>query len=692
MANQDNLLRLLIVEESLNDAEMLISVLRNAGHAVRAERAEDDEDLQALLSQKAFDLLLCAVDHAELPLDAALKLVQQAGKDVPLLAVAAEDDPTRRREAMEAGALDLVSKQDLQHLLLVIRREIGNLGERRRLRRLEQAVRETEKRCHTLLDSSRDAIAYVHEGMHIYANGAYLEQFGFASMDEIEGMPLLDMAAPAAQGKLKDFLRSYGKEGHTEDELEIDMVADDGTPFHVVMHFSHASIEGEPCTQILMRSLASNQELAEQLDTLSKQDMLTGLFNRPYFIEQLEATVGEVVAGGHEGGASMLYAQIDNLDAIMQTLGITGLDQVTSDIAGVIKDELQNDGIAARVTDDVFALLLPNSSVHEAIAIGEAVRARVEEHVSEAGNRTITSTLSIGAIMITETSGSAQQVISAGQQACETARAEGGNRVHLFTPEAERDGAGELKAQLQSALEQDTFFLVYQPIASLQGDARERYEARIRLKTPDGVVLPEDFVPQAEQFGLMPAIDRWVVKRAIKVLTERKAKGVETTLFVKLSGPSLSDPQFVPFLAQALKDASVEGKQLVFQVNEPVAVTQLNQCKELFRGLKALHCGFSLDHFGSGLNPFQLVKHLPADFLKLDTHLTKDLGDNAENQELVKQLIESAHGMNRKVIAGYLEDASSLAMLWQYGTDYVQGYFLAEPEPQLSYDFSGMVI
>lgn len=692
MSLQDDTLRLLLAEPSLNDAETFISVLRNAGHAVRPTRVEDDEELREALDGKTYDLFLCATNLANLPLAAARRLVQQAGKDIPLIALIERDDPQVRLEALATEVADAVCRTDLRHLQLVVEREMRYLRDRRRLRRLEVALREVEKRCHALLDNSRDAIAYVHEGMHIYANRAYLEKFGYASMEDMEGMPLLDMAAPQDQARFKEFLRAYQKNTEGANELELSMLTEQSEPLQVVMTFSPASIEGEPCTQILMRDKLAAQELAQQLDALSKQDMLTGLYNRQYFMEQLESAVGKALDGD---GSGLLYLQLDNLDAIRQTLGIGAVDSLVADTGTLIRQQIGQDGTAARFSDETFTVLLPSQSVHEAIALAEALLRDVEEHVTDVGGRTVTTTCSIGVAIVGENAGSAQSAVNDAARACEQARVEGGNRVHLYSPQSDVDGAdgSDWRARIEAALDADEFFLIYQPIASLQGDARERYEVRLRMKGDDGsVIMPADFIPQAEQLGLMPAVDRWVLRAAVKALLEECGRGRDTLLFVKLSGPTLMDTSFIDFVAEQLQACKIDGERLILQLNEPVAVTQLNQAKQLYRGLKELRVGLCLDHFGSGLNPFQLVKHLPADYLKIDGTLTRNVTSSEENQQTVRQIIDNAHAIQKRVIAGYLEDAASLAMLWQLKTDFVQGNFLAMPEPAMNYDFSGMAV
>lgn len=691
--NQDEVLRLLVADESLNDAEMFISVLRNAGHAVRPYHVEDEDDLREALTDKPFDLFLCSAALDTLPLEQAIQYVQQSGRDLPIITVAATDSTELRRSSMQQGAADLVCKDDLDHMQLVISRECGHLRERRRLRRFEKALRETERRCNALLDSSRDSIAYVHEGMHIYANGAYLDRFGYDGFDEIEGMPLLDMIAPDDQQAFKELLRRFSRGDHSVREMELTMLCDDG-PKDVTMHFSDATIDGEACTQILIRDRSSVHQMEDQLDQLTRQDLATGLYTRQYFQQALEEAIAEEDTEDDAPSHGLLYIQIDNVDTVRQILGPTGCDKVMADLADLLRTEIDDACVAGRFTDDVITVLLPRRGVHEAVAVGEAVRNRLEEHIVESDDRTVTSTCSIGALMIGERSGDMNQILAHCVAACEAARHAGGNRVHLHSAAGGEEDEDESRAwtdRLEDALAQDRFFLVFMPVASLTGDTAVRYEARVRLRAEDGTVrAPTEFIGPAERCGLMARIDRWVIERTLGRIDGKRAGSF--LMFVKLSGSTLADPGFLPFFANALKETGIPGKCLSFQVNEPVAVTQLNEARKVFRGLKELGCGFSLDHFGSGLNPFQLVKHLPADFLKLDRSLIEELSDSQETEERVRAIVENAHSMKKQVIAGYVEDAGTLARLWQHQVDFVQGNFLQSPSEKMNYDFSGTVI
>ncbi len=694
MANRDNVLRLIIAEESLNDAEQLVSVLRNDGLAVRPTRVVDDEELQAAHAAQSQDLLLCAPGLDAMPLEVALRVLAQSGKDVPLLVLSADDDPELRVRSMGLGAVDLVSKADIEHFRLAVRREFRGLQERRRLRLLESRVRETERRCHTLLDSSRDAIAYVHEGMHVYANASYLERFGIDDVQDLEGLPILDLVTPEDQPRFKEFLRRHDGGEDAGTEIELTVPGANGEQAPAVMTFSAASWDGEACTQVLLREQVPEIEMEAQLPALGRRDVLTGLHNRSAFLEALEQDIAASLAAESGAQNGLLYIQVDNPNAIQDNLGISALDTVLADLARIIGAQVGDGHLAGRYSDTVLAVLLRGCGVHDAVGIGGAIRSGTEGHISEHAGRTNTKSCSIGVALISDAVSQAGQAINLAHGACEVARREGGDRVHLYAATEEGEGDGvSWKNRLEDALHGEGFELLFQPLVALAGDQEERYEAHLHLRSDDGALLhPREFLPPAVRLGLGAQVDRWVLEQTLSRLAERGRSGTPATIFIKLSGATVSDREFAHALADGLERHAVPGEQLVLQINEPVALTQLNEAKALFKAAKELHCGFALDQFGSGLNPFQLVKHLPADFLKLDRALTEDLTISEERRETVGNVIRTAHEMRKQVVVGHLQEATVLATLWQYQVDLVQGDFLGETGPELNYDFSGMVI
>jgi multidomain signaling protein FimX len=692
---QEHTLRLLVVEESRNDAEALANVLRNAGQASRLSYAEDSESLEKALDKQTPDLVLCARSLETVSLADVVQVLARRGLNIPLVAIGESGDEKDIIEAMRQGANDLCSYDRPEHLQLVVNRELSQLKTSQSAQNFELKFHESEKRARMLMESSRDAIAYVHEGMHIFANSSYLEMFGFDSLEEIEGTPILDMVAPDDHVEFKEFLRNFGKDDSTEGKLQTHGMLPDGTVFDAVMELAAASIDGEPCTQIVIRNqVVNNRELEQKLKFLTKQDVLTGLYNRQYFIEELELAVTNTVSGTES--AAVIYMLMDNFKDIKDKVGIGVADMVISDIAELIKTHTGEHDIVARFGDHSFTLLRRNCDGENIEALGETLRHAVEDHISTVEDQSVTTTCSIGMSIVAESTPSAQEVLSRADLACEVARSSGGNRCHLHNPVVDERIGKERNQQvhtlIREALENDQMQLLYQPIVSLQGDTSEKYEVLLRMLNDENeYILPGQFLPIAEETGQLAEIDRWVISRAVSRLAEHRAKGSDTRFFIKLSAASLIDEDMAQFISDCIREARLPGDALTFEFAEKHASQHLKHTKALAKTLQELHCGTALEHFGAGPNSFQLLKHLPVDFLKIDGSFIHNLASDNDNQAMVKSILDTANSMNRKCIAEYVEDAHSLAVLWQSGIHFIQGNFLQEPSESLEYDFTGEI-
>lgn len=684
----DKILRLLIIDPSEESAEHSSSVLRNAGIAVRPTRADDGEAIKSLLESQPPDMILCAAEGSPVDLETLSAMVGRSGRDIPI--VAQSGDPGHFVEAMRQGAREVALEDQTEHLQLVVSRELDNLLARRRVRRLEAAYRESEKRCNALLDSSRDPIAYVHEGMHVYANKAYLETFGFEAFEEIEGMPILDMVGPDSAEPLKDALRKISKGEKPPKRLEMKSRRLNGETFDSLMEFSSATIEGEPCTQVMVRDQAMDPDVMRELTDLRTQDLATGLCNRQYFLEELERAVNAIHEGGEDG--ALLYIELDEFREVINQVGIAGTDLVLSDVAKVLKQHVNEHSLAGRFGDHSFAILIQGMELQQVEELAEKIRKGIEESISEVGKHSITLTCSLGLTAIAESTKSANEVLSAASEACGNAENHGGNRVEVYNPvsqeQADRKQSQHWLEAIRQGLGNDRFALVFQPIVSLHGVAGEFYEVLLRLEDQTGeLASPTQFLPVAEQNNLMSEIDRWVISHAIELLAQRTAEGHKTTFFVKITPETASEPKVLPWIAEQLKEHRVHGDQLVFEIPESRVVTHMKPAMQFVKGIKQLHCGFALEQFGSGLNSFQMLKHLPADYLKIDRSFMHHLAENSEHRERVKEITDEAHAIGKSTIAEFVEDAASMAVLYQVGVNFVQGNFLQEPEKVLAYDF-----
>jgi multidomain signaling protein FimX len=688
----DNALRLLVIEDSVEDAESLVSMLRNGGIVVRPTRPEDQEDFEEAVAKQSFDLVLANANARSVPLGTVQDLIQSIGKDLPLITVLQQATAEQIVDMLKKGVRDVVFRGNPEHVQLVVRREFESLRTRRSLRRLEVSLRETEKRAAALLDSSRDPITYVHEGMHVYANRAYLEMFNFEEFNEIEGTPILDMVAPAAAERLKALLRGLSKGEKPPAQLQI--VAQKphgGESFDAVMEFSEASIDGEPCTQIVFRQQSANPELVKQLEGLKTQDLVTGLLNRQAFNDALDDAIAAAQQG--RGERMLILIEIDRFKGALDQVGMGGADLILGDTAQVIRAKLSEADQAGRIGDHTFVALLKESTLKECEARAQVLRKAIEDHLFETGKQSINLTASLGVTTIGERTRNTSEVMGHATAACKAAQDAGGNQVRVHDPRAKDREAEERNAHwvalVKDAIARNHFVLFYQPIVSLHGETGEFYEVLLRMQSPRGEILPKDFMPPAEAAGLLPQIDRWVIERAIDILAERRRTGTKTTFFIKITPQSLEEPTLLPWLANKLKAVRLAGEALVFEMPESKAQTSLRAARTFQQGLAQLHCGFALEQFGSGIQSFQMLKHLPANYLKIDRSFMTELAKTPENQQKVKEITDQAHAAGRLTIAEFVEDAASMSILWQCGVNFVQGNFLQEPEKVLAYDFNG---
>lgn len=679
------------MDDSSNATETISNMLRNAGHAVRTDRIEDDEDLRKALKAVECDLILAKPQIPHFSALDALNVLQQLEIEIPLLVIADETDEETITSLLQAGARDIIEVGKPQRLTTAVLREAISIRNLRRLHQCQIALEEANIRAQNLVDSSRDAITYIHDGMHIFANDSYLEMFGYSDMEEIEGMPILNMLKADEHTGFKKFLRDYSAGKGSTNTLGVTALRVDGSDSKLTMEFTPASFEGEPCTQIIIRAQANSEELERKLDDMSKLDLLTGVYNRQYFLEAL----GDVAGKKSKEGA-VLYLKPDNFKQLREELGISHSDQLLSEIAKVIQQQLgKSDSITARFEGEYFTVLLRNLSGEKAQSFAEILRKRIEGSLFDLNGATATTTCTIGVALYNEAIDNPQEVIIRAEKAMKDAVAQGGNGVRLHLPGkeemAEQERNALLVKQIKAALRGNKMQLLFQPIVSIKGDKHENYEVFLRMQDEKGnTLLPKDFLPAAEKSGLMAAVDRWVLAHGIKAVTQQRSDGKPAVLFVKLSGTSLKDEKLLPWLRDILKAVHAVPDTLVIEVSETVASSNLKALKMLIDGLKQLHVRLALDHFGNAANFTNLLKHCDAQFLKIDASIIGTLSSSKESQEKVNEICTLAAANNKKVVANAVEDPHTLAMIYATGIDYIQGKFLQEPTSAMGYDFSSM--
>ncbi len=693
---EDKITNLVVIDDSFDSEEKIISTLRTAGHTARSSRVEDDEDLLEVLKKQTPDLIIYFEGMELISLKQTIDCLKKDKKTENCRVISvnktAQPDVVG---AMRNGAADATSFADINHLILIITREHQSLVNARQISKLKKSFHESERRCTSLLDSSRDAIAYIHEGMHVYSNRSYLEMFDIEESDDLEGMPVLDMVAIEGRDDFKTFLRNYTKNDEGVEKIDTKLQKPDGVEFSGEMEFSPAQIDGEPCVQIIIRKEdADSEELERQLKLLSQKDQLTGLFNRQYSIEKLEAVIADCETGKYT--AALMEIHIDNFDDIKNSVGVVESDQYIVDAAKALSEVMRDEDVLSRYTHDSFTVIATDYNRENIESYAAEFQKAISQLETSIKDSHVNTTCCIGIALIDKDSPEYNDILARSEKAITTATKKGANQLYIYTPEkgelTRHEVDAKFKEQLTDALKNDKFLLHYQPIVSLHGDTDERYEVFVRMETEnrDELIMPQDFLPAAERIGMSIAIDRWVLYRTIQEYSNRLQQNKKTRFFIKLSASSIKDDTLTDWLSYQIKEKGIPANTLNFEVKETVAVTNLRSAKKLSHSLKTLGCGFILDDFGSGTNPFQLLDHIHADYVRIESSFMDNLGENPQNQDTIKKIAEQAAELGKLTIAQHVPDATSLSLLWGMGVNFIQGYFLQEPLPVMEYDFTEM--
>ena len=692
MKRGDNL-HLLIIEESKNDAESLANALRNDGHQIQFNHGTTREDIETALKNQHPDIVLCGSGSAIPPASEITTLLGKHDLTVPVIAIADEASEADMVAARKSGLSSLISYNQPDHLPIAFNREVDLLRLQQQLNELNDALRGSETRCHALIENSSDAVAYIHEGMHVYANQPYMNLFAIANREEVEGTPILDMISETHRDSFKGFLKDYLEKQADNNSLDIACLNPVGEVFHSSMELSPATMEGEPCTQIIIRVKASNAELEKKIESLSRLDSLTGLTNRQHFMQLLKERISEQnTADDHR---ALIYITLDNFKVIREECGIATSDIVLCDIAELLEANCGEKDCLSRFGDYSFAILHYDSNEEKTLGLGETLLHKIAGHLSEVDGRAITMTGSIGTCTIKNNSNDAQQIISYADMACEVARSSGGNQIHTHSvvvseqigPENEQ----EWDNVIRTTIDEERFYLAYQPIVSLKGDTRQRYEVLLRIIDEAGhVILPGQFLSIAEKTGLSNEIDRWIISTALRKLAATKKDNDDTLFYIKLSGTSLADAGLPAWIDEQLRENHLMSDGIVFEIPERTAIDDLKSTIAFVKSMQSLNFKVALEHYGHSDQP-QLLKHLPVDILKIDGALISGLAGNEANQSRVKAIIELAKEHGKECIAECVDDAGSLAQLWQYSVDFIQGNFVQEPSKNLDYDFEGEI-
>lgn len=441
-------------------------------------------------------------------------------------------------------------------------------------------------------------------------------------------------------------------------------------------------------TVLVLHDMTQERQYIANLSWQATHDALTGLSNRREFEYRLEQALGELTR--HGGRHALMFLDLDQFKLVNDTSGHAAGDELLRHICAVLQSALREGDVLARLGGDEFGVLLHDCPPEQAERIAENLRQSVQSLHFVWKGRPFVNTVSIGLVHLDHAPDSLEAVLRAADMACYMAKEKGRNRVQLYqaddTELSLRFGEMAWIQRLHIALEENRFCLYAQEIAALDPaiDDGGHLEILLRLHDESGrIILPDSFIPAAERFGLITALDRWVVNSVFRTIRQCLDEGVQGPLAmcsINLSGNSIGDDKFLDYLRRQFSEHGIAPELICFEITETSAIADLGSAIRFINELKGLGCKFSLDDFCAGMSSFAYLKHLPVDFLKIDGSFVKDMLDDPINRAMVQVINHIGHVMGKRTIAEFVETPPIEQALREIGVDYAQGFLIERPQ------------
>jgi diguanylate cyclase (GGDEF)-like protein/PAS domain S-box-containing protein len=663
---------LLVVDRSPESAEYINSLLRNSGikiHVIHAAKALEVK--RALEHSLPVLVLFCQPDSTAASVEEISSLAGDYA--VPLALFSDLENTTELTTHLKTAACLVIHSGAEQLLTDTVRRLITGSRQSNGLLAQKARLEELEHRYNLLLDSARDAIAYVHEGLHVYANRAYLEALHVQSAEEIAGVSLLEMMQTES-GDLKKLLQGLSRGDFPEEAVKVSVQRPDGSAFDAKLAFSPARYNGENCIQMLVHEANAEAELVAELERLRVMDHVTKLGNKRALVDRVEARLKEPHAVDRV--SAVMYLEPDGISDLRDEFDVASMDAYLLDLAGVLQHCAGENDFIARISDHGFAVLACRESMDHMEAAAKNVLEAFASHLAEIGERSLSVTCSIGIATLGRLAKDATAVI-AGARRAQSEAAGKGNCAITFRPQLTAVSSFEDDRQwverIKYALGNRDFYSVQQPIVDLDGDGGHLAENLIYLRDEAGDLAPGHFMAIADRNDLAGQIDRFIIPGLFKGFADSSDRQI-----INLSTNSVLDYAFPGWLAEQMSGLCIDGNRLIVQITTACAQSNLKPVQRLMQELRPLGCKLSIAAFGTERRHRQVLEHLDVNYVKIHPSFTANLSGITANQEAIRGIVDAAESRRVAVIADEVADTASLAILWQCGVKLIAGAFLKE--------------
>ena len=663
------------------EMDLILSVVRSAQVTPRGKQLSSMDELNDIVKERAWDILLSAPDELpEMSTYAVIRQLYELEKDIPCLKLSDNLDSDAQLEAMRHGIRALLPSVPGDLLLYTIQRELEELDSRRKLRKVTANLALIEQHYQNLIDHSSLPCCYLRNDEILYANKAFYNLM--AADPEAHGVKALSTFMEADQRKtLQACLNEeFQLKENCDAELAITLHNSLDEEVPVRMYLQNGHLHGHPCIIMLMVS-------KEQIQEHQEEDSLTGLKNQRYLLNKLSETIQIALNGGND--AHLLYAQLTDFDTISEEHGEEVAEALLLQIADDLAPRIGRRHLFSRVSPSSFAIIFHNPDDRQAEKLASLLIQRISAFSVGSNGQEVSSRCAIGIVAINDSSPSSTEVIERAQFT--VSKIVSGNGFLMYRralaniAQAQRESSIKL---VIDAIHSGRINLLYQPVVAIDQETTENYyEVLVRLMSVDGEeIRPNTFMSDVERSDAMVALDRVIMHNAMKALQQEKQRGRTNTLFINLSGRSLSDRDMAKIFQQQLEKRDLSADQVIFQISETDAALNLSDCMTLAKSLHDVGARLCIKHFGSSPSSNVVFEDIQAEFVKIDSSFMQDIQSGELHPSALKQQPDPVRSRGSHLIAPMVENTKVIPQLFNCGIELIQGYYIQKPLDSMEYD------
>jgi len=682
---------ILLLDRADINSDLILNEFSKNDIAISLEKIDSALNLLEQLESNNWECILLAIDEVSVSLPQLINAMPECNAHTPLIILINEYDRSKALKYLDEGADDVVSIDELEYLTYTVTKKIEASKLNSVLLHQTQTVEDAKNRFKILSTQLPLPLSIIQEGVFIFANPAFQTFFGFNDSGNINEVSFLDLIDPSDLGKVKNIFRQFSNNPEMQDTSlkSISLKTTHDKKIRGSLLLARTHYNNESMIQVIVQpelAAAPNPKLSVNKKLVAEEPKAkkTAFMATDIILQTLNKVLQSSITGKKH---ALCFLEIDSFEQIKKRIGIRRSDLLLSEISDYILAQKQPNTLISKLTPDVFLIMISDTSSEACVEKMQVMQDSLHQHQFTINEQTVEIFGNVGFVNLTKDIGNADQAMSYADVACAVSRNRGDHRVHVHNPKQDRSTIESVDlgwtSRIQDALSNDNFKLVFQPIVQINNSATPIYEVLLRMKSTEGEdILASDFLPAAKQSRLDLDIDKWVINRTMKLFQRSSQKDLH--FFVHLSESSIKDIDFINWL----KTKNPESlKRLVFQISKQVALQLPSEVLHFTQECKMLGIKLCILHVGSNQTSEEQLQSFEADFYKVDGSFINHLSTNRKHQTVVHDIAKTAQQLKVKTIACFVQDAASLAILWQEGVDYIQGNYLQAPEARLDYKF-----